>query len=235
MRASWRSLGLSVGALWLPIFLFLFWLRGQRKLLVRDLLAEPAAIANLPWYAGSVSTVGCLVWFGSGMVVCFAASLCRGRSRYLLLAMGLLSLWLSLDDALMLHEYGLSSAVFGYPDDEDNAGFQRGVYLLYILLTGGWLFVFRRELARRESVLLLFSLAWFALSLGVDVLVESDTTPAFARLARDAKSRELFEDGCKLLGIATWSLFSCWLARAMLVEQARAEIRAPDPSAHLAQ
>jgi hypothetical protein len=188
--------------------------------MVRDLLAEPAAIADLPWYAGAISTVGCLAWFGSGMVACFAASLCQGRSRYLLLGIGLLSLWLSLDDALMLHEHGLSTALFGYADNQDNAGFQRGVYLSYVLLTGAWLFVFRRELARRESILLLLALIWFALSVGIDVLEEADSMPAFTRLARDAKYREIVEDGCKLLGIVTWSLFCCWLARAQVVEQA---------------
>jgi hypothetical protein len=219
MQPSWRSLLIPTAALWVPITLGFDWLGEQRRTAVRDLLVEPAAIADLPWYAGGIATLGCMVWFGSGMVACFAAWLCEGRSRYALLSLGLLTLWLGLDDALMLHEYGLPSGLFGYNPNEDNAAFQRGVLLVYALVTAGWLLTFRRELARRESTLLLLALLWLALSAGIDALGEADSLPSFSRLASDAKFSEVVEDGCKILGISTWCLFSCWFSRGLVKEQ----------------
>lgn len=67
---------------------------------LRVLSAE--AGAGLPFYAGALSTLTCLVWAAAGAVALAAACVVQRRAWWV--AMGLLLLALALDDAYMLHE-----------------------------------------------------------------------------------------------------------------------------------
>ena len=77
---------------------------------IQDFLRDVTAIGNIPFYSGSISQLGLLLW-SAATTVCFFTYFAlkridpsRKQSFNLLMFGGLLSGYLMLDDTYMLHE-----------------------------------------------------------------------------------------------------------------------------------
>ncbi len=174
------------------------------SIFTRDLLA----IAELPVYAGSVSTVGFMLW-ASAAALCFLTAFVLHRVRvepqlrnYMILA-GILTLALLVDDAFMIHEHapslGISSElVFVF----------HGIFLAVLLVRHA------REILRTDYILLLAAL----LFLGASVLIDKlhDYKILWDLGIRSYGLMYLMEDGFKLLGIVGWCTYFMWTSYELL-------------------
>jgi len=164
------------------------------SLLTRD----PVEVLNAPAYYGAVSSIGILIWSASAAVCFFGAAVVWRTSRNpegtsFLAATGLLTAWLVLDDVLMLHDVILPG-VLGFR--------QRYVLVAYVVIVSLYLFRFRRVIFKSEYPILFFALSFFGLS------VLSDTVQTRMNFAW----HHHLEDGCKLMGIVGWTVFSARMA-----------------------
>jgi hypothetical protein len=150
---------------------------------------EPSEVLDAPFYTGFLFHIGLLIWFTSAVVCLFGGMLIverAGRDAALpVLAAGVLSLVLSLDDALRVHEDVLPGKL-GIP--------KAGGYALYGLAVVGWLATFRSFVRRSDWPLLALAVAL----LGCSVVLDR----AFVE-----HQRHVFEDGAKFLGIVAWTLY----------------------------
>ena len=160
------------------------------ELVIRDL----AQTCKYPLGVGLISNLGYLLWMATAAICLFTAcsevSRPRGRERELLLAGGVFSLLLCLDDMFLLHDRYISANV---------------LYLLYIVF----------------AVLILVRYRDLVLRLGGPVFVGAvallGTSLLFDKFQQDLPipygPGQLFEEGAKFLGIASW-LFFWWRASA---------------------
>lgn len=155
------------------------------------LTGDPVALAKgLPVYSGFLSQIGILFWSAAASV-CFFCAKVLWRSRIdkglkrLLIASGVFTLCLALDDLFMLHETVLPLA--GIP--------QNVVLASYVVITIAYLFAFRRTILETNFLLLVFSLSFFAISVALDVFKPFHYYLAF------------FEEGSKLVGIIAWTVY----------------------------
>lgn len=165
---------------------------------------DPAVLAGAHPFLGAVSNLGVLVWTGGAAIALFAAQMLRrragqGERARFLLAAGLLTTWLMLDDLFMLHEWF-------FPDVLGVA--QTLVLACYAALAGGFLLRFRGQIAQLDGLLLGLAIMFFGTSVLLDQLPE-EWFRAWGWLY-------LFEDGCKLLGIVSWSAYFAQVSRVSL-------------------
>jgi hypothetical protein len=155
------------------------------------LLRDPAAAFAFPH-------LGVLAMAMMGAICVFVAVLLRrgGRHRGVLLYVGILSLWLSLDDLFMLHE-GILPRVVGIPEHVT-----LGLYVVAVLglmrLIGGRVFT-------RAYLGFWVAAGFLVVMLATDIAFEVATSPSF-----------LLEEVTKLCGFVLWAAF--WIvfaARAM--------------------
>jgi hypothetical protein len=157
----------------------------------RMLMQDATTVLEAPFYVGSVSLLGLLLW-AAATAVSLLGGLALARDpgwRQFLVASGALSALLTFDDAFLLHDeilpihLGVSGDLFGV------------VYLVAML---GLILRFRALLATSNWILLAVALVLFGTSAVVDVLS--------SRLSESVPSAliVLGEDGTKLVGIGTW-------------------------------
>jgi hypothetical protein len=171
----------------------------EPSLLVRDPLAAAelafrrgagaAGACCAPWM-GAVSMLGVMLWTATAAVLGFAALAAWRRpgleaAARMALHGGLLTIYLALDDALMLHESAERIDPLG----------ELAVIALAGLGLGSYLWAHGRRLAENHGALLLFALGCFAASLAVDRLPGVDGLTLVA------------EDALKLSGIGAWAAF----------------------------
>jgi hypothetical protein len=178
MRLRWLiPATLGVGALLVLAAAVTAWVTDTPvSVITRDVQAT----ADLPYYAGALSTVNVMVWSAAAALSLFVAST-KPRTRLPLTAFGLLLALLAADDGLLLHER--LGPTLGVPE-----GVTYGLYGGLGLAFGVW--VLRRG-GRRLVVLFLLGGAL----LGTSVLLDVLDSRAF-----------LVEDGAKLLGSLVWLL-----------------------------
>jgi cytochrome b subunit of formate dehydrogenase len=152
------------------------------------LTRDPMAVAKGKSYWGALSNFGNLLWISGAAVAVFSGLVCKASkdTRAFLLAIGLLTAVLVLDDMFMLHE-GAWPRLTGL--DEKSLFVLYGASLLVILITG-------RRIWKPYAVTLFTAIGFFALSLILDRLEEANISYF-----------HLFEDGSKFIGQACWSLF----------------------------
>ncbi|MBI3964917.1 MAG: hypothetical protein HY329_04695 [Chloroflexi bacterium] len=167
---------------------------------IGDLTRDTSAVAGLPFYVGLVSNVGALFWCATATVCLLTwATLTGAEDRHFhsfLLWSGLLTLLLLIDDFLMLHD-GLLPALFGISD--------KPVYVAYGTFVMFYLVRFGRLIAQTDFRPLLLALLFFGASMTLDVLNRSHI-PGY----------HLYEDGTKLLGIASWFAYFTTVSLASL-------------------
>jgi hypothetical protein len=152
---------------------------------------DPAAIHHANPLLGAVSNLGIVLWAAAASMALFAsrqlARVAEARmTRAFLLAGGLLSCWLLLDDLYMLHERVLPDWL-GVP--------QPLIFVVYAGAVVVLLARFRGVIRATDSLPLALALACFALSAAID-----QGPPAWHRW----DALVLVEDGAKLFGICGW-------------------------------
>ena len=155
-----------------------------------DFTRDPDAVADAPFYVGALSLFGLIAW-GAGAAAggLAAAVLWTVPPRRAVLSLAFLSvftLYLATDDAYQLHESVFPSDL-GIPQD--------AIYAAYVLVAAAYLVLAHSVIFRTQWWLLGAALVAFAVSIGLDVLIESRGLPILA------------EDSAKLFGILAWGLY----------------------------
>jgi hypothetical protein len=140
---------------------------------------------------GAQSTVGVFVWCGAAAICLFSGATLRkaGDNKTLwhfFACSGALTLLLALDDFFLVHD-DLAERYLRIGE--------KPVLLVYAALVGAYVISFRRTILRSDCPLLILAFLFFGLSLAVDVMQGRWLSPW----------RIFAEDGCKLLGIVSWS------------------------------
>jgi hypothetical protein len=165
----------------------------QRAVPFSDLIKDAHAVAGVPFYVGLISNIGILLW-GAAAAVCLFAGLILFRTREVewgrfLLASGIFSTVLTLDDMFQLHEV-VMPVYLGVP--------QKLVYVAYVLAALVYLFAFRKTILKTEFSLLAVALALFAVSVGLD----GQSKPGMPlSWVPEVKA---MEEAAKLMGILAW-------------------------------
>ena len=141
-------------------------------------------------YDGAISTLGIMLWASTAALAMFAGFIFyiiddRAELGFAL-HVGLLSGWLAIDDAYLLHELVLP---------------RLGVPQLFVLASIGFalfmlLIVHRSILLRAAWWLLAFAVLMFAISASVDIIMPGVTSTWL-----------VVEDGSKFIGIVAWCVF----------------------------
>jgi hypothetical protein len=166
---------------------------------MRWFFIDPVAEFNAPMYIGLVSNFGVLCWGAAASVCLFGGwlSIKSGNHRtnaWFLISAGLISTILMLDDLYLLHEEVLPDHAF-IP--------QKLVFVGYGVMVLAFLIRFRDTIFQSDYLLLILAFGFFAISVGVDLFVEPEEFTIFGGFP----GRHIIEDGFKLLGIATWSVY----------------------------
>jgi hypothetical protein len=168
---------------------------------VDELTRDPAAVMRIPYYIGLLSNWGIMLWSAAAAICLFSAWLLREQksaSFAWLLASGLITLLLALDDMFMLHE-DVFPNVFGIHE--------KVVYLIYILGGGIYMLYFLPEFLKRKY--LLFAAA--VVLLGISVISDS--------IGRWFAVPTAVEDSFKYAAIVLWLVFFMKTARDELASQ----------------
>lgn len=177
-------------------------------------MAEPQAIMGLPWYTGAFAVIAGTFWFSAAAIILFSASLLV-KDRTPLVAMGLFSAWLGLDDLLMLHESALPHLL---KTSSSDGHAQPLIFVCYGLVMLGCLFMDRKFLKRLEALPLYIALVFFAISMGIDILSESNLLMGSKWLSSSIFKDDLIEDSFKLFAIVTWFFYFVLRSRLALLE-----------------
>ena len=158
---------------------------------VGDLTRDTAIVTHgHPWH-GLLSQIGMFFWAGAATMCLLlwtsATRLgCEQRIANFGLFSGLLTIWLALDDTLMLHDIVFPDMV-GFPEN--------AVYGTHILLVLAYLFFSRKVILRTDTKLLTLAFVLFAASLAVDTRIVPVGSEDLLYL---------LEDGAKFGGIVSW-------------------------------
>jgi hypothetical protein len=149
---------------------------------------DPTAVLDGAWYTGSLSNIGVLLWWTGAVAASLAGYARRNDSRAVpLVAAGVFTGWLALDDLFLLHE-----TVFPLRGVSEEL-----VVGTYALIAAAYAWLFREFLRSSEWILLVSATPMFAASVVID-------------LTTDVKA---WEDSAKFVGIVGWTAF---LVRAAL-------------------
>jgi hypothetical protein len=172
---------------------------------------EPSEVLREPWYMGSLFLVGVMIWIAAAVMCFFAAALVAGRDGRAaaapLLIAGLLSAWLSFDDALRIHEDVFTDKL-SLP--------KAGSYAVYAAAFGAWLWYFRDFILRTEWRLLAIACSFLGTSVVLDRVFEDN-------------QQHVVEDGTKFVGIVAWTAYFAHTAyRRALDSQSEPDLRLRD-------
>jgi len=169
------------------------------QITVASLTRDMAATAKVHPLTGVVSNVGILLWCATAAICLFSSNLLRQRGAHraagFLLWSGLMTAGLLVDDFFMFHEY-LAPVHLGIDE--------KVVLLGYVCITAVYLLQHRRLILEADYRLLVTALVLFIGSMMID-------------LADVGGWWNLAEDGCKLLGIASWLGYHAGRAKHWLV------------------
>ncbi len=153
---------------------------------------DPSALTGANPFWGAVSNVGILLWCACATLCFYVSWLARrsgatGEWTSFFLSAGILTTILLLDDLFLLHEVVFPGWL--------------GIRERYVILTYGLAATYgvvryRHIILATNYWILALAAGFFAVSLSVDYLTGHGEADLF-----------LFEDGLKLLGIATWGAY----------------------------
>ncbi|GAB4544162.1 MAG: hypothetical protein Tsb0014_38140 [Pleurocapsa sp.] len=185
------------------VLLLIGFISWQTDIPIMDFTRDPLSIVDAPVYLGFLSNIGILFW-AAGATICFFAAAIINQIKhktinfYFLLFAGVITTILLIDDFFLLHE-----EVF--PKYFDLAESQ--AFLIYLLLVLAYLVFFRNKIASTDFLLLGLSLFSFASSAIADEIFVAHFRGKF-----------LIEDGCKLLGILTWTAYFTRVAMTEIIK-----------------
>lgn len=194
--------------IWLPIIILL----AVTKLLsiatnipLRQFMLDPTEVLRVPFYTGIWSNLGVLLWTATASICLFISmflpQFVSKAWRDFFHISGLLTIILLLDDLLRLHDEILP-VYFGIKGD-----FLGIIFVFLIVL---YLFRFRTLVFQYPYTFLVAALFLFAVSVAIDI------APPVLKNLFSVADLLLFEDGAKLLGIATWLAYFAYLGASVL-------------------
>jgi hypothetical protein len=191
LKGTWLLL-LIYSAILLLFLSGILVISNQSGIGVEIFTMDPSAIAEIHPFYGIVSTIGVLLWTATASVCIFTYialkdRLERNQKKFLLFS-ALLTLYLLIDDAFLLHDF-----LVPYYLHID----QKYVVLLGLFLILAYLVGFFRMILRTEYVLIFLALVYFGLSVVMDYLSDY----------QGVEISYLLEDGFKLFGITTWFIY----------------------------
>lgn len=182
---------------------------------VSRFLLDPAILSGTHPLLGVLSNVGVLLWAATAAICGFTATLlyrCGGEREQIayLLAIGMLTACLLIDDLFLLHEWFFPVVL----------GVQQPIVLAaYGVLFAALVLRFAVVILRYDPTLLVLAAAFFSVSLATDLLP--------AGWFQTWNLLYLLEDGAKWLGIVSWSSHLAVVCGSML-EQDRTESQQPE-------
>ncbi|MFN8153988.1 MAG: hypothetical protein U0Y08_06830 [Bacteroidia bacterium] len=167
---------------------------------------DPNAQLNAPFYLGFFSNVGIIIW-SAAMTICFYCafsmpSVADNHNREFLLASGVITLLMALDDLFQLHEDVFPK----YFSISENM-----VYITYLNLYLIYFIRYRRQLLNSDFIALGVSFFLLGLSTIIDLLP--------LPLPKDT----FLEDAIKLLGAVTWMVYYTRTSTELQQHPARSE------------
>ena len=172
---------------------------------IGHMTSDVVQLGGLGSFSGAVSQLGLFGWCTAAAVCGFAAACLSRRTSKVefsfLVCSALLSTYLLLDDAFLLHERFSESALFPL--------------LAVAVLT--YLFWFRRNILSTKYGYLVAAIGFLGLSLGIDVVRGHFYDFAVLQQQVDWDSWEhLCEDGPKWMGIVFWCSYFVHTSYALL-------------------
>ncbi len=168
-----------------------------------DLLRDPSAALDGPWYVGVFSTTGIALWAVAGALCLLTLSAEPPReARSLLIAGAVMSFLLGADDGYLIHETVKNE--IGIPSPVTV-----GIYgiVAILLFRPAW----RYLRSRPEFIVFVTAVALLGISALLDFAGEAGLpTPPLSAIT---------EDVAKFLGIATWVAFCAWLCAGLIRER----------------
>lgn len=149
---------------------------------------EPQVVLGGPFYVGSFSNLGGLVWFAAAAILSFAASL-KPYDRGALTLAALVTWAMGVDDIFMLHDRIYPKL---YLDEVAVFALYFGVIAVIVLRAS-------RQLARPTLVGIAIAVFFWVLSSVLDQFFNNN-------------AMQLAEDGAKFVGIAVWA--AAWSRQA---------------------
>lgn len=154
-----------------------------------EIIRDTAQITEHSSFLGFLSNIGIWLWISSVAICFFAVASRRGElgknHKQLLVLSGLLSLTLAVDDFFMIHDRYVNQYI---------------CYLFYIIFAG--LLLVKHYGAILKIDVLTFLLMGFFLMASIG----TDTIQRF--LPFEYSNTQIFEEGFKFLGAATWLYFN---------------------------
>lgn len=168
---------------------------------------DVAATADVHPFAGILSNLGIYLWCTSASCSFFAAALLHDTNRTkhfsFLFSSALLSTYLMIDDAFLLHDFLLPE--YCHVDE-------KAVFVLLGLTVIAYLKYFLQMILKTQYAILLAAFAFLSSSVVVDTIVG----PWLQQLGE----WEFFvEDGLKWLGIVSWSVYYVMTSYRFVVQE----------------
>jgi len=158
---------------------------------VGNFTRDPIAILGGNPFIGVISNIGILFWSATAAICIFASKSNPDKKEFssFLLFSGLLTFLLLFDDLFQLHE----------KIDDYLYVHEYTAYVIYFILISIYLAKFHKIIISTEYMVLFIACCFLSLSVLADMLLSYFVTQ------RDIKF--LVEDGFKLFGIVTWSVY----------------------------
>ena len=154
-----------------------------------EIIRDTAQITEHSSFLGFLSNIGIWLWICS-VAICFFAATSRKdqldkQHRQLLILSGLLSLLLAVDDFFMIHDRYVNQYI---------------CYFAYILFAGLLVLKHYKTILKIEPLGFLLMGLFLMSSIGTDVIQRY--------LPFEYSNTQIFEEGFKFLGAATWLFFN---------------------------
>lgn len=153
-------------------FVVVCYLHFGRDVPAYQLMDDPASYAKLEWYTGMLSNVVVLLWCAAAAVCGFAGYLLPrnrdsdlGRLGQFVALLAVFSLWMTLDDMLLLHEQ-ISRHLAGREYQHHAEGV---LFVLYGVVLAGFFWRFRATIARTDFAFLIGAVVCLLASAAIDV------------------------------------------------------------------
>lgn len=189
-KLSFKQLVYSSFALLLVGLILVYLVAQWRQIPVKQITGDPLLMFQVNPLTGVVSNIGVLLWCAAAAIIGFTQivewSWASKEKTFFLWHSGVLTTLLLLDDLFMVHDrifYAIGL----------NQYFMYGIYVVLFVLY--FVKYYPLFLKSKDSWLFILAFIFLGSSVVIDTVLESEGL------------QYLFEDGLKLLGIASWTLF----------------------------
>lgn len=192
LKLKSKTLILAVYSIGIILLVITFFVGTKYGIPFKNLTADPAFVFNANPFTGVISNIGILFWCASACCCWFGGFLMmhqdRNREAWFLLASGVFTFVLLIDDLFMFHDHIFYSF-------EGFKIIQPITFAFYGLLILVFFYKFFSIILKQNYRLLIVSLLLLGSSVFTDLLFVNEGFQYF------------IEDGLKFLGILSWTLF----------------------------